>query len=411
MATISNPPIPAASLLFLLLADVIPAAVTCPASCRCAGTHVTCHSHLTHVPADVPVQTTWLDLSHNNLTSLDGRTLSHLVHLRRLNLYGNSVRSVADDTFTNLTNLQSVNLGYNRLAHLNPEVVTALRNVRSVYLSGNPWRCDCHLAHLITWLRTLAAVQQGRWGPTCASPSQLHHKPLTQVDPQTLCPTTTPVDAKATTGEVLTHTGTELTTISTYRRLSAATSSGSVPPTASARAGCGESDVLKNITVSDTAVQWQTSSPDVTRFHVTYEAPGVASRRTRVLQRQRDRFTLDGLARNTSYVICVYLGRRCTLRNATCVQVMTASAPHLDSRIVPPHGPGGRTAAGVMAAVGIVSTALLITVFLRQTGVMTSCSLRVGSGEGGADLHNVNIRQTSTCSILREGQESLVRGQ
>ncbi|XP_078620962.1 uncharacterized protein LOC144887552 [Branchiostoma floridae x Branchiostoma japonicum] len=366
MATIFITPIPAASLLFLLLADVIPSVVTCPASCKCVGTHVTCHSHLTHVPAGVPAQTTWLDLSHNNLTSLDGRSLSGLVRLQRLNLYGNGVHSVAGDTFTNLTNLQSLNLGYNRLAHLNPEVLTALQNVRSVYLSGNPWRCDCHLAHLITWLRASAAVQQGRWGPTCASPSQLRHKPLSQVDPQTLCPNTTPVDAKARTGEVLTRTGTELTTISTYRRLSAVTSSGSVPPTASAGAGCGESDVLKNVTISDTTVQWQTSSPDVTRLLVTYEAPDVPSRRTRVLRRQRDRFHLDGLARNTSYVICVYLGSRCTLRNATCVQVMTAAAPHLDSRVVPPHGPGGRIAAGVMAAVGIVSTAILITVFLRQ---------------------------------------------
>ncbi|CAH1249791.1 SLIT1 [Branchiostoma lanceolatum] len=373
MATMSISSIPAASLLFLLLTDVITAVVTCPASCRCVGSHVTCHSHLTHVPADAPAQTTWLDLSHNNLRSLDGQTLSNLVHLKRLNLYGNSIHSVADDTFTNLTDLQSVNLGDNRLTYLNPEVFTVLQNLRGVYLSGNPWICDCQLRHLITWVRTSAAVQSGRWGPTCTSPSQLRHTPLAQVDPQTLCPNTTPVNARSSPDKVLTRSRTQLTTMSSDGRLSTMTytipSSATSPPTASTSAGCREPDILQNITISDTTVQWQTSNPDVTSVAVTYQVPDVAPRRTRVLHRRRSRFILNGLTQNTPYVICVlpnYRRRRCSLTNTTCVQVKTAGAPDLKSRSVPQHKPGGLTVAGVLAAVTIAATGVLIIIILRQ---------------------------------------------
>ncbi|XP_078702280.1 uncharacterized protein LOC144928104 isoform X2 [Branchiostoma floridae x Branchiostoma belcheri] len=372
--------IPATSLLFLLLllADVITAVVTCPAPCRCAGTHVTCHSHLTHVPEDVPAQTTWLDLSHNNLTSLDRRTLSNLVHLMRLNVYGNNISTIADDTFTNLTNLQSVNLGYNRLSYLNPDVFAVLPNLRSVYLSGNPWSCDCHLQHLITWVRASAAVQSGRWGPTCASPSQLRHTPLDQVDPQTLCPNTTSVDSKDRTDKVLTRTTTQLTTISNEERLSAMTRpmtykipyTATTLPTAPTIAECGEAVTLTNITVSDMTVQWQVSSPDVTSLRVTYQVPhDVVSHQTRVLHRHLNSFTLTGLTQNTSYIICVrstYRRRQCRPTNATCVQVRTASPPDLDTRSVHLHGPGKHTVAGVLAAVVAVASVILIASCLRQ---------------------------------------------
>ncbi|XP_012632045.2 platelet glycoprotein Ib beta chain [Microcebus murinus] len=97
----------ALSLLLLLLAPPGRLATGCPAPCSCAGTIVDCGRRgLTWatLPAAFPPGTTELVLTGNNLTALP------------------------------------------------PGLLDSLPALRAVHLSGNPWRCDCHLVPLRAWL-------------------------------------------------------------------------------------------------------------------------------------------------------------------------------------------------------------------------------------------------------------------
>jgi hypothetical protein len=78
-----------------------------------------------------------LDLSWNEIESLDEDTFQGLENLRQLSLVGNNFVSLPDNIFSKLKNLVVLNLGYNRLLKL-PKSLTNLTELTFLFLEYNP---------------------------------------------------------------------------------------------------------------------------------------------------------------------------------------------------------------------------------------------------------------------------------
>lgn len=75
-------------------------AFKCPVNCKCSEAFrtVDCsHQQLTQVPADLPLKTARLDLSHNQLTTLNISNLVGCVFLRELIVNDNQIEVIHDN--------------------------------------------------------------------------------------------------------------------------------------------------------------------------------------------------------------------------------------------------------------------------------------------------------------------------
>ncbi|MFT7804822.1 amphoterin-induced protein 3-like [Arapaima gigas] len=146
------------SLLLLQLAGG-----SCPPGCLCASDILTCMSQgLEQLPAQMPVTTAILDLSHNQLTQLeDGgleglprlnalrlahnrlarlppRAFSGVSHgLRHLDLSSNELHVVEHHYFQDLSVLEELLLFSNRIVRIESKALAGLVRLHKVYLSHN----------------------------------------------------------------------------------------------------------------------------------------------------------------------------------------------------------------------------------------------------------------------------------
>ena len=87
-----------------------------------------------------------LDLSHNAITEVNGRSLRRLVRLVRLNMDDNSVCPVVANSFQHQRRLTSLSLRNNRLSVVSEtDLPPTLERQLHVDLFGNPLQCDCRL--------------------------------------------------------------------------------------------------------------------------------------------------------------------------------------------------------------------------------------------------------------------------
>ena len=114
----------------------------CPDVCHCTRgppIRVSCSNEkLTEVPAGLPANTQYLNLSDNGITALHNHSLAHLPQLRYLNLAGNGLVTIAPDAFLKQTHLDTLDLHDNGLK--DGEVFEALENLDTlirVDLHGN----------------------------------------------------------------------------------------------------------------------------------------------------------------------------------------------------------------------------------------------------------------------------------
>ncbi len=113
----------------------------CPTMCICTDSHkslmISCiKRRYTHIP-DLPLHTTDLEMSFNNLTILTDTTFQHLDNLLTLRLDYNQIHNIESGAFSNLQDLTVLHLHNNRLTHLHPNVFLSLRNLQRLYLNHN----------------------------------------------------------------------------------------------------------------------------------------------------------------------------------------------------------------------------------------------------------------------------------
>ncbi|XP_078604929.1 uncharacterized protein LOC144878339 [Branchiostoma floridae x Branchiostoma japonicum] len=129
----------AAAVSVLGLLWVVTAAVTCPETCDCGSDgKVNCSGRgLTVVPANIPLGTTVLYLSSNNIQNLSDVDFSNLTSLERLDLDNNDIRVLPDRVFSHLTRLQYLLLYDNHIADLPDGVFSNLTSLLQLHLHNN----------------------------------------------------------------------------------------------------------------------------------------------------------------------------------------------------------------------------------------------------------------------------------
>lgn len=129
--------------------------------CSCSGTKVDCKKRgLKTIPEGIPQTTTDLDLSSNELTTLDLPKLSRLSNLqelllhenqlkeappwqalpsslRRLSLHHNKISVIPSQNVTKRMSLQYLFLNSNRISTIEPNAFANLTSVQSLKLSRN----------------------------------------------------------------------------------------------------------------------------------------------------------------------------------------------------------------------------------------------------------------------------------
>ena len=94
---------------------------------------------LSFVPADVPDNVTYLDLSKNSIPHLNSYTFhsSHLTNLLRLDLRLCDIREIEEDILENLRSLEELHLNQNKLKTLSPNTFSHLKNLQILSLNNN----------------------------------------------------------------------------------------------------------------------------------------------------------------------------------------------------------------------------------------------------------------------------------
>ncbi|XP_030228225.1 uncharacterized protein lrrc66 [Gadus morhua] len=123
-----------------------------------------------------------LQLSYNQISTLEAGDLEGLHQLKELHLQHNLISSLHPRAFVGLTNLTVVDFSFNLLTSLSPATFWSLRLGLVVRAGGNPWRCDCEMANLKRRMALDEDEDQRLWlDMVCHSPSSLAGRDLLQL--------------------------------------------------------------------------------------------------------------------------------------------------------------------------------------------------------------------------------------
>lgn len=134
------------------------------------------------------LQLTVLDLSNNDLVILPDGIFSSLFNLVNLSLQNSSIISIPNGTLS-VPPLRDVDLRDNSLRDLPLPTLAEFSHKPALHirLAGNPWRCDCFLEDMLSWLKNSTQVVDMQ-NLTCEDPEALRRQPLLQVrQPQLKC--------------------------------------------------------------------------------------------------------------------------------------------------------------------------------------------------------------------------------
>ncbi|XP_072370191.1 toll-like receptor 8 [Scyliorhinus torazame] len=158
-------------------------------------------NQLRHIPSDIyenlPLNLSFLSLSHNSLTTVNWDKLQLLKNLLTLDLSGNELTVAPDKLYNSTKSLQKLLLRSNRISHLPVSFFTSANRIKYLDLSnnrirmlnwiefsaniqlslevlvlrGNPFYCTCELAPFIAWVNTSDLhIPQLATDVTCESP-------------------------------------------------------------------------------------------------------------------------------------------------------------------------------------------------------------------------------------------------
>ncbi|KAK7067824.1 Leucine rich repeat C-terminal domain [Halocaridina rubra] len=143
-----------------------------------------------------------LDLSNNELTLVPAAALEHIPGLMRLQMSNNPITKIKDGAFRGLKYLTSLELTSCLIQTLEPRAFQGLdklewlkldanqlhsvppkmmlpKSLHGIDLHNNPWKCDCRLQHLRTWLVKYNVPSSIE--PKCSTPSRLEGRVIKTV--------------------------------------------------------------------------------------------------------------------------------------------------------------------------------------------------------------------------------------
>lgn len=95
------------------------------------------HLKLTHIPADLPVNITVLNLTHNQLRSLPHTNITRYSRLAVLDAGFNSISKLEPELCQTLPLLKVLNLQHNELSQISDKTFIFCRNLTELYLMSN----------------------------------------------------------------------------------------------------------------------------------------------------------------------------------------------------------------------------------------------------------------------------------
>ncbi|XP_014488231.1 PREDICTED: uncharacterized protein LOC106751714 [Dinoponera quadriceps] len=90
-------------------------------------------------------------LNQNRLRVLENDLFVNLTFLQKVSLSNNKLERIEERTFLNLPNLHSLALDGNNFSTLQLQRFDGLPKLGSLGLQNNPWNCNCHLRKLRDW--------------------------------------------------------------------------------------------------------------------------------------------------------------------------------------------------------------------------------------------------------------------
>uniref|UniRef100_A0A667WH95 Slit homolog 2 (Drosophila) n=1 Tax=Myripristis murdjan TaxID=586833 RepID=A0A667WH95_9TELE len=127
----------------------------CPAECSCLDTVVRCSNKgLTTLPKGLPKETTELDLSNNQISTLSNHSLSNMSELLTLILSYNRLRCIPVRAFDGLKSLRLLSLHGNDISVIPEGAFKDLSSLSHLALGANPLYCDCHMQWLSDWVKS-----------------------------------------------------------------------------------------------------------------------------------------------------------------------------------------------------------------------------------------------------------------
>lgn len=126
-------------------------------------------------------QLTALDLSSNDLVILPDDMFSSLPSMVSLSLRNSSIITIQNGTLR-VPPLRDLDLRDNSLRDLSSAAMAelGLKSGLRVRLAGNPWRCDCFIEDMLSWLKNATQIADTQ-NLTCEDPEGLRRLPLLQV--------------------------------------------------------------------------------------------------------------------------------------------------------------------------------------------------------------------------------------
>lgn len=127
-------------------------------------------SDVPYAPLHPLVYLTYLDLSFNPITRIQGNLLGDLLRLQEFRLVGGSLARIESGAFQGLAYLKVLNVSENLLATLEVESFHSADTLNTLGLSSNPLACDCRLRWVAQRRQRLDFDGQP---PVCAASVQL----------------------------------------------------------------------------------------------------------------------------------------------------------------------------------------------------------------------------------------------